>query len=103
MPDGFDVQPQQLRAGAVALRTDAVGLVAAERRARRAAQSAAQGAGEGPLSGAANELSAQLDRTVDAIRRSIEATAAAMDTASADYETSDSAAARGLGVGLPGS
>ena len=102
MPDGFDVQPQQLRAGAAGLRDDALGLVAAERRASRAAQSAAQGAGEGPLSGAAYELAAQLDRTVDGIRRSIEATAAAIDAASADYETSDTAAARSLGAAVSG-
>ena len=102
MPDGFDVQPQQLRVGAAGLRDDASGLVAASRRASRAAQSAAQGAGERPLSGAANEFAAQLDRTVDAIRRSIEATAAALDTASADYETSDAAAARSLGAAVPG-
>ncbi|GLZ51328.1 type VII secretion target [Actinomycetospora sp. NBRC 106378] len=102
MPDGFDVRPDQLRAGASALRGDVSGVNAARGRAGAAAQSAAGGSGEGPLAHAANELSSQLDKAVDAIERSVTATAAAIEAAAGNYQTSDAAASRSIGGSIPG-
>lgn len=103
MPDGFDVRPETLRRDAAELRGDAGGLDEARGMTTVAARQAARAAGTGPLTGAADEFGVQLDRAIDAARRSIEDCANALDAAGTQYLTSDgSAASRISGVPLPG-
>jgi Excreted virulence factor EspC, type VII ESX diderm len=103
VPDGFDVRPEQLQQGAAGLHTDASQVDEARGQISAAAQSAAGAAGTGPLTGAAYDFASQIDKAVGAMLRSIEDIAHALESAAANYQSSDAAASRRLsGVALPG-
>lgn len=103
MPDGFDVRPEQLRRGAVDLRSDADSLDDAALGVGAAFDDVSAAAGPGPLAGAASELGSQLDRAVRAIQASLVDCAGALEASSAQYLSSDRRAASGLeGVVVPG-
>ncbi|HEY2195971.1 MAG TPA: type VII secretion target [Actinomycetospora sp.] len=103
MPDAFDVRPEQLQQGASGLRGDATQVDDARGQVSAAARSAAGAAGTGPLTATANDFASQIDRAIGAMLRSLEDTAHALDSAAANYESSDAATSRRLsGVPLPG-
>ena len=103
MPDGFDVHPDQLRRGAADLRADADGLDGAGLEIGAALDQVSEAAGPGPLTGAASQLSGQLDRALQAVRTSLEDCAGAVEASSTEYLASDGRSASGLGgVAIPG-
>lgn len=102
MPDGFDVRPEQLRRGAADLRADADGLDDAGLAVGAAMDEVSEAAGPGPLAGAASELAASLDRSVQAVCESVTDCAGALEAAGAQYLTGDAGSASGLDDVLPG-
>lgn len=103
MPDGFDMQPEELRQSAAGLRNDASQVDGARGQAIAAAQTAAGAAGTGPLTGAAYDFASAVDKAVGTALRSVADTAHALDVNAATYQRSDGAASHRLSdVPLPG-
>ncbi|MDD7966972.1 hypothetical protein [Actinomycetospora lemnae] len=95
--EGFDVSPDELRAGAVALRGDAEALARAGRVASAAATSAAGACGVEPLGTAAARFGQGLDGAVRAVSGRVSEAAASLEGSATTYVTDDVGAAGGLG------
>ncbi|MDD7942085.1 type VII secretion target [Actinomycetospora lutea] len=95
--EGFDVRPEELRAGAAALRGDAGELVAACRAASAAIASASGACGTEPLATAASRLGQALDGAGGTVSTRITDAAASLEASAATYRTGDEGVAGGLG------
>lgn len=95
--EGFDVRPEELRAGAAALRGDARDLAAAYRAATAAAASVAGACGTEPLTTAAARFGQALDAAGGAVATRVTDAAASLEASGSAYVTGDQGVAGGLG------
>ncbi|MFC5140500.1 type VII secretion target [Actinomycetospora rhizophila] len=95
--EGFDVRPEELRAGAAALRGDAEALVAACRAASAAIASASGACGTEPLASAASRFGQALDGAGGAAARRVTDAAASLEASASTYVARDGGVADGLG------
>ncbi|GAA4884169.1 type VII secretion target [Actinomycetospora straminea] len=96
--EGFGVRPEELRAGAVALRGDAEALVAAGRAASAAVTSVGGACGVEPLVTAVARFGHALDGAVGAVSARVGDAAASLDASATAYVADDQGAAGGLGA-----
>ncbi|GAA4940347.1 excreted virulence factor EspC (type VII ESX diderm) [Actinomycetospora succinea] len=100
--EGFDVRPDELRAGTAALRGDAGDLVAACRAASAAIASTAGACGTEPLASAAARFGQALDGAGAAVSTRVTDAAASLEASASAYVTGDGGVAGGLGPAAPG-